>query len=243
MTPIEFRRVTLFAAMPRKTVAEMAIASRWQGYRSGVLVFRTGDPCLGITVVLDGFVRLFRLTGDGTEITTGIVPPGGLLAVAALRGECRHDDHAEALGYVRTVEIPIATVVAIGIRLPALLATIARALIDRIDRTFAAAVAWAGPCMSARVVHILRSLAAVAQTRGHGPSTQGVIHRLGVRLSHKDLARLVGSDRETVTRALRTLEAKGIIRRERGHITGVALGAVGVSLAGPTGASLAPDAA
>jgi len=228
--------VTLFAAMPRKTVAEMAIASRWQGYRSGVLVFRTGDPCLGITVVLDGFVRLFRRMGDGAEITTGIVPPGGLLAVAALRGECRHDDHAEALGYVRTVEIPIATVVAIGIRLPALLATIARALVDRIDRTFATAIAGAGASMSVRVVHLLRCLVLVDRGGGHGPSAHGAVHRLAVRLSHKDVARLVGSDRETVTRVLRALEATGIIRRERGHIIGVALGTVDGSLAAHTGA-------
>ena len=63
-----------------------------------------------------------------------------------------------------------------------------------------------------RLVHLLLELA-----NDYGrPSPEGV--ELGVRLSHQDLANIIGSTRETVTVTLGQLQAEGRLRVGRKRI-------------------------
>lgn len=221
MRPIELRRVALFATATPADLAATAAATRSLDYRRGARLFRAGDPCDSAAVVLDGVVRLFRRLPDGAEVTTGIVRAGGLLTLCALRGAAAHDDHAEALGQVRTAELPTAVLLALVLRSPRLFEQAVRCLVARLDDAHAAAVVIAQEQVPARVLHALRCL--VPPDADGGGCQAGATNRLAVRPSQDELARLVGTDRVTVTRALRLLEERGLIRRERGRVTGVAL--------------------
>lgn len=219
MLPIELRRVPLFTAMTRADLAVIAATMRSTHFPHGARLFRTGDICIEVTVVRDGYVRLFRRTADGAEITTGIVRPGCLVAVASLRNGTTHDSDAEAIGRVRTIEVPAATLLGLMGRSPYLFAEVAGCLATRISDAYVDAVTDAQEQLSSRILHTLRRLA----LPGPGERQAKEIRPLAVRLSHAELARLVGADRVTVTRTLGRLEEQGLIGRKHGHITGVML--------------------
>lgn len=167
-----------------------------------------------MAVVLDGLVHLTRADPAGRPLTTGLVGPGGLLGLAALRGAAAHDDRATALSRVRALELPAADLLAPGHTAPALLAAVADGLRARLDRAYATRAA-AGEDAPTRLLALLRTLAA--------PAPAGAaLAPLALRPTHAALARLLGADRATVTRALRALAAAGLARAERGHVVAVA---------------------
>jgi len=217
MHPIELRRVPPFAALASADLAQAAIAVRCADHRHGAPLFRVAEPCTSVPFVLDGFVRLYRPMPDGGEVTTGIVGPGGLLAAAALRGQGEHDDAATALGYVRTVDFPAPTLLDLAGRCPPLFAELALCLAARVDDAHAGAAAAAKGYLMSRVLYALRRL-----TRSNCLGIEaGSFCPLAVRLSHAELARLVGAERASVSRLLRVLGERGVVRREHGHVTGV----------------------
>ncbi len=229
MRPIELHRITPFATLTPPHRAALAAVARSSVHRHGERLWQTGDPCVDVIVLVDGFVRLFRLSSDGTETTTDIVRSGSLLAVTALHGGTVHDNSAEVLGRAHTVEIPATTVLGLAGESPQLFAEIARCLVARTDAVYAGAAIDAQESLPSRLLYVLRRLAR-PDPADHGIEDRalaGVLHPLAMRLSHAEAGRLVGADRTSVTRAFRQLVHRGLIRRERGHVTGVALAASG----------------
>jgi CRP-like cAMP-binding protein len=100
---------------------------------------------------------------------------------------------------------------------PRLCVGLIRCLVARLDDAYVGAQADAQAPPAPRIVHTLRCVARPYRLRG-----TDAMHPLAVRLSHADVARLVGADRTTVTRLLGSLAAQGLVQRERSHITSVA---------------------
>lgn len=217
MRPVELRRVALFARLAPAELAVVAAVARSGDYRHGTRLFWKGDACAAVTIVRDGFVRLSQPTADGAEVTTAIVRPGGLVTVAALRGRSMHDDTAEALGRVRTVELPTMPLLGLFCRTPHLFADLARCIGARMDEAYEGATVDGERHLSPRLLYALRRLARLAPAGSAG----NTMCPLAVRLSHAEVARLVGTDRPTVTRLLRSLAQQGLVRCERGHVIGV----------------------
>lgn len=220
MMPIraaELRDLTPFAVLPRNERAAIAYAATTRTFRSGETIFRKDDPCSDLVVVRDGFGRVYRVLADNREITTGIVPPGALLNVTALQACIHHEAYAEALGPVRTIDIPSTIISSVSGRCPAFANSLLHCLRLRAAGIYADAVVNALLPLDERLLHLLRSLA-------RDPSTwheNDEMRSLALRISHERLARLIHSDRSSVTRSLAALEQEGQIRRGHGHITHV----------------------
>lgn len=213
----ELRRVAPFAAMSPTALRGVASVARPRTYRRGEELFHAGDPCDSLFVVLDGFVRLARPVAGGAEVTVGIVRSGGLLGIAALLGHALHDNSAEALGFVRAVELPVPALLGLAERSPSLFAPLADLLLARLADAWADAVGDFRGAVGSQLLRVLRRLARPVPGNG----SRDRMLRLAVRLSHAELARLVGAERATVTRELHALAARGTVALERGHVVGV----------------------
>ncbi|MDQ3549842.1 MAG: Crp/Fnr family transcriptional regulator [Chloroflexota bacterium] len=222
MKPFELRRVALFANMEPRDLTSIAGAVRSSDVRRGVTLFSPGTPTVDVSFVLDGVVRLYRRGPDGVETTTGIVWPGGLLGAAALGQMGHHLDFADALTRVRVVELPTATLIEAARQSASVLGHLLDALAARIAATYGDAGSVAQTNVSTRILRVLRQL--TPPDRVSSPASDTLM-RLAIRISHRDLARIVGSNRETVTRTLRSLETQGLIRREQGHVVAVSIAA------------------
>lgn len=212
----ELRRLALFATLAPAELAAAAAIAQLCAYRHGERLFQAGDSCASVIIVLDGFVRLSQRTPDGAVVTTGIVRAGDLVAVTTLREQAEHDHSADALGRVRTIELPAPLLLDLVSRSPRLFAGLTRCLVARLDDAYRGVVADAHSALPLRVIHTLGCL-----TRPARSAPPEALRPLAVRLSHAEVARLVGADRATVTRLIGALAQQGLVRQVRGHIAAV----------------------
>ena len=166
--------------------------------RAGREVFAEGEPAAALYLVASGWVRLYRLSPKGREVTTLVLDPGELFGEEALEEEGRYAHHAEALTPAQVLRLPR----------PGLLAAwrsaeVRRWLLERIVRRLHGAQ---DRYRERRYHEVLPRLAAllVEQMR---PGREG----LEVPLSHEQMSHRLGTGRDTVTRALGALALRDLL--------------------------------
>lgn len=81
--------VPLFAGLPFASLSALLADARVREHARGATLFLQGDPADRFFVVLDGWVRLYRETPDGAEITIALFARGESFAEAAMLGPGR----------------------------------------------------------------------------------------------------------------------------------------------------------
>ena len=166
--------------------------------RRGRVLFRPEDAAEHVFYLEDGWVRLYDLDGEG-EVTLGVVGPEGLFGEAALLGEGVYGAYAEVMS-------PGAVFVAPGralLDLAAREAEVAELLVRLLAERLARFAQWMKELRYQGVrPRLFRLLLDLMQEGEDG---------LEVALSHRDLAHLIGSTRETVTKILGELARAGVV--------------------------------
>jgi CRP/FNR family cyclic AMP-dependent transcriptional regulator len=192
--------------------------SRLQNLKSRDHLFRAGDRSNDAYIVASGCIRLFQVSSAGKETILWFSFPGEVFGLAELsRGSnrqlyavaneaaqvysIRHRDFVEFLG-----AHPEAAMKAIGI------------LSARVRALGHALVGLASDNVETRIARLLVQFAAVSSgTRCCGGSTEGELC-VNVRLTHQDIANLIGASRQTVTSTLTHLRKQGAVRTVNQHI-------------------------
>jgi len=89
-------QVPIFASLPEEHVRRLEAISRQIFAEKGSLLFSPGDSTRGFYAVLDGAVRVYRVSPKGKEISLEIVGAGSIAAGASLFSDVYHC-YAEAL--------------------------------------------------------------------------------------------------------------------------------------------------
>ncbi|MFZ1123745.1 MAG: Crp/Fnr family transcriptional regulator [Candidatus Baltobacteraceae bacterium] len=174
----------------------------------GELLYTPGDPAGDVFVVERGRIKVLRTMASGSEAIVEIRNPGDVFGeMIWLAEKGRRTTSAVALdpSEVRSLDGTL-----FGRRLRAdatLAASFARGLAARLAATERELTELAGKSVPGRLVDILGRLAAehgVAEPEG------GV--RIGLSLTHQDLANLIGTSRETLTKELGVLADAGLLR-------------------------------
>lgn len=202
----EIRRAELFADLPEPDCAALAsIAVRMQ-YAAGETLFLAGDPSPGLYVLLRGQVRLSRLSPGGREQVIHVVVPGHHFNSVPVfdGGPCPVNASAQtdvvALLFpgeqLRSLIMDHPTV---ALRLLADSCSYLRRLVDLVDDLALTSV-------QGRLARLLLTQAEAGEQSFVQPLTQS------------EMAARLGTVREMVGRSLKTFEAMGLIRIERGVI-------------------------
>ena len=99
------RSTPLFGAMPQDVAQSLVGNQAVRVYEKGTLLFQQGDPATSFFVVLDGWVKLFRTTPDGSEAIVGVFCRGESFAEAAIFMGGRYPVSAEVATTARLVRI------------------------------------------------------------------------------------------------------------------------------------------
>jgi CRP-like cAMP-binding protein len=181
-------------------------------------LFRAGDRSNDVYIVAGGCIRLFQSSPAGKETILWFSFPGEIFGMAELwRGKdrqmyavaneatqvysIRHRDFTDFLG-----AHPEAAMKAIGI------------LSARVRALGHVLVGLASDNVETRIARLLVRFAAVSSgTRCCAGSTKGELC-VNVRLTHQDIANLIGASRQTVSSALAHLRKMGAVRTVNQHI-------------------------
>jgi CRP-like cAMP-binding protein len=194
---------------------------------AGQTLYRPDAPTEVLFILKQGRIRLYQIGIDGRTITTAILTPGQVFGEMAALGQQLDQTWAETLERCVVCLMSRADVQRLLLSDPRISVRVAEFLGSRVadlERRLGDTVLRSAP---ARIAATLTRLSADGDT---------------IRLTHGQLADLVGTSRETTTKVLGDLAQRGVVSLRRGRIivrssqTLTAL-ANSVDLATPTGGS------
>jgi CRP/FNR family transcriptional regulator len=180
--------------------------------RRGEPLYMPGDRASSVYLLRAGSVRLSRLMRSGGELILDVVGPGELIGEGAALGWSRRLGLAQALEPSKASPLAASILESAAHRNPDMALALARLVSERQRRLEVRAVLNAyGNCRQ-KLVGVLLEMA----ERFGIDEAEGC--RIGVRLTHEELARLIGAARETVTPLLVALRRQGAIDYDRSSI-------------------------
>jgi CRP/FNR family transcriptional regulator, cyclic AMP receptor protein len=176
-------------------------------------VFDQGDPTRLVYLVKKGKVRISRLTPDGKEVTVAILGAGDIFGEETLFDRGERTTVATTIDETLLCTAQADELFQLLTKDPELALNVAKIVHERLNAASATIEDLAYARVADRLLHLFERLAAE-----HGVAVDGG-KKIDVRLTHADIASLVGSTRETVTLELTNLARAGRIRAEGGTIT------------------------
>lgn len=210
------RRIPLFAGLPAEQRAHLAGAAHERRYPKGALVFSAGEPGEAVYVVLDGRVKVYRLSPDGHEQLMGLFGPHEPFGLVAALDRSPYPATAETTEESRLLALRTSELQGLMAANPPAFAALLREVGQRLRRAQGRVHS-----LSALSVHqrIAEFLLEQARSRSDGPGRPGGdpddvagAVRIRLTLTHQELGSYIGASRETVTRALADLRRKEALR-------------------------------
>jgi CRP-like cAMP-binding protein len=208
--------VDIFADLSPDEVAEIGKAAPMRVYEAGALLYSPHNQVEALFILKGGRIRIFRLSPDGRALTTAIIQPGTIFGEMVLLGQQMYDNYAEALDEAPVCVMNRADVHRFLLSDPRISMRIAEILGRRLaamEQQYTDSVFKSVPQRIASTLCALddrRSGLRRASLIGGGPTH--------VALTHEQIAALVGTSRETATKALGDFAEQGLVKLGRGKI-------------------------
>ena len=200
----------ILAEVDAAAIARLAERCVTRAVGAGHLLFRAGDPCRGLWIVAAGRVRIARVSPEGREQVLHVEGPGRPVAELPLLDGGAYPASATTLEPAVLVFLPREAFEALYRDTPDAAQAIIRALGKRLRHLVQVAETLAFRDVAARLALLL---AGYADRQGE-PGADGV--RLALGRTQEELALEIGAARESVSRAFRQLERRGLVAREGG---------------------------
>ena len=179
-------------------------------YRKGEYLFRANDPVDRIFLLESGRVKVGSYSDSGKEIIKAILQPGEVFGEQLLLGQDRRHNFAQAVDKeVRVCALDLAHLRQLIHRNPEFGLRITRTLSLRVDHTERRLEALVSKDARTRIVEFLRDL---ADENGRPVGDEILIYNF---LTHKDIASLTATSRQTVTSVLNELRDQNLIYFDR----------------------------
>lgn len=208
-----FESVNLYQILCPHKVKAMAVAHQFLHFKRGEFIYFPDEQASHIYMIVSGHVRIGHYLDDGKEVIKSILTTGEIFGELALAGEERRSDFAQAMDDKTTVcplsigelkelmydnkELSFRILKLVGLRLMKLERKL-ELLVFRDART--------------RIIEFLKDAAAWKGKK------VGLETMIATNLTHKDIAALTGTSRQTVTTILNELKEKNLINFDRRKI-------------------------
>lgn len=198
----------LFDAAPGERVEESEHIFTMCLYPRKTQIFDQGDPTRLVYLIKRGKVLIARRTPDGKEVTVAVLGAGDIFGEETLFEEGDRTTVATTLEESLICTAKAEDLFGLLARSPQLALNVAKILSDRLLDASATMEDLAYARIPDRLMHLFRRLA--GEHGKEGP--EGVT--IDLRLTHADIASLIGSTRETVSLELANLAKAGRIKME-----------------------------
>jgi len=204
----QLRRLDFCAGVPEAAIAALALIATPVERPAGTLLQIEGDPAEAMFLVVDGRVKAARLNAGGREQVISVIGPGGHFNTVPMFDGGTCPANVEALTDVRLLVLPRAALRDAVAEHPALALALLREFTGRLRRMVNLIDDLALHTVQGRLAGLLLDQASAAERGQPQPA-----------LTQADMAARIGTVREMIGRTLKTFEALGLIRLDRGAIT------------------------
>ena len=171
----------------------------------GDVLFRQGDPHVGIFVINHGIVRTYFISPTGREMTLAYWQPGNFVGGPDVFDELINMWSGVAVGKVEALALSGAVLRRLALEIPRLAVNLIDAQAFK-GRWFSAVIQMLGTrSVNERLAQLLLTMADFYGA----PTAEGIV--IGGGFTHDDLARMVGASRQWVTTTLDRFRDMGTI--------------------------------
>lgn len=197
--------VPIFAHLDPTERHEVAQRVRQRGYRRNELLYSAGDPSPHLMIVHRGRVKTYRANEDGHEQLLRVLEPGEFIGETAFLHAGRADHYALALEDSEICSLHHEDIQGFLSRYPAVTLKMLETVTARLEQTERLLSSYTGEDAAARIAGYLLETADLATGT------------LTLRMSKRDLASLLGTTPETLSRRLTAFEESGWIEQSPGR--------------------------
>ena len=175
-------------------------------FRAGDTIFSPGDADGQLYFLLGGVVRLYKIHGEYKEATVALLKDGGVFGELSLEEGSRQDVFAEAVTEARVAVVRKSVLTEVIKRRPQFAVKLLFSFSERIRQSDEVIESLLDREVSARLATLLLNLSdRFGETNGSGTV-------LNVRLTHQDLANMIVSTREAVSKVMSEFQRQGLIQ-------------------------------
>ncbi len=203
----------LFRDFSGEEMASITARAGMQAVDAGTVVWSPAAPQPVLFIVKAGRVSLYRLAAGGRRLTLAILGPGGVFGQMPLVGQRMGQGYAETLEPSVLCLMSEQDVREMLLTDPRIAGRITEGLgrrLAEVEQRLADTVLKSAP----------QRVAAVLLRLSSAPAAPGLLRArpAEVRLTHEQLAELVGTTRETTSKVLGDLKDAGAVRLRRGGV-------------------------
>jgi CRP/FNR family cyclic AMP-dependent transcriptional regulator len=202
------KRVPLFSDLSEVELARFAEVTRDREYPKNSVILFEDDPGDALYIVSAGQVKVVLIGEDGREVILSVLGDGDFFGEMALIDDEPRSAHVIAMKDSQLLVLRRVDFQAQLEAHPKIGLKLLRVLVQRLRRADEKIGGLVLLDVNGRVARLLLDLAA----EGGGP-------RITRRLTHHTIAQMIGSSRETVSRAMRELVDRGLIEVTRREIS------------------------
>lgn len=189
----------LFAGLPQPALAGLAARSIERAYRKGHHVYYAGDPTSYVFVIKSGLVALTEMDERGNAYATMTYSPGDVLGIASVVFAIPHVITARAMADSQAVLVPGDAFRQLYLESPELAHQVTWEIYRILRRAEQATIRLARTPVHSRLGEFLLESANSAAESDSEPLAFDLV------FSHQELAILLGTTRETISRMLARL--------------------------------------
>ncbi len=206
-------KIPLFAELETRELDALSPATRIQRVKARETLYRKGDPGRSLAVVVEGAIKVFNTSADGTQVVFGVFGPGEVVGELALFLEDERTASVMALEETELLTLDrrdffvfLRTHPRVAEKLLGVLALRVRRVSQMVEDTLFLNL----PSRLARKL--------VAYSENYGKRMrEGIL--IDLKLSQTEWGDLVGATRESINTQLRAWTEDGILKFDRGYIT------------------------
>lgn len=206
------KQCDLFQQLGAEQIAAIENRCRVRQFPRSSPIYLPSDHANGVLLLAQGRVKIGSFTEDGKQAILAFIEPGELFGELSLMGSQEREEYAEAVEKSTIVLIPSDVMQQLLMQNPEVSLGITRLMglrRRRIERRLKYLLFRSN---RERMIHLLMELA-----EQYGRETAAGLE-LKIKLSHQDLANIIGSTRETVTVVLGELQSEGYLELGRRKI-------------------------
>lgn len=205
--------VAIFQDLSPDEMAALARSAPMKEVAAGTIFYSPDDAAEVLFILKKGRVKLYQLTPDGRALTMHIYEAGSIFGEMALLGQGMHGSFAQAMTPCVLCLMSRDHVQRLLFGDPRIAMRIAEALGARLASVENRLFDFAFRRVPERLARLLLQLAQPHRV------LLSFTQRMEVRYTHEELADMIGTTRETVTKLLNEMRSRGLVELQRRRIT------------------------
>ncbi len=205
---IHLRKIPLLADLTPEELARVAADIRIRQYGKREVVLHKGGSGDGLLFLLGGQLQVVDITEDGRAVGLRMLEPGDFFGEIALINNSTRSASVVAMSQVIVAFLPVQTALHLFAHVPSVARQMLKHLAAKIQRDseFRAMLS---------INNTNRRIYAYLVLMKKDTPDGAVVENLP---THQDIANMINTSRETVTRALLALAQQGIIRKDSSRL-------------------------